>query len=310
MDALDRLDWNLVPALNALLVERNVSRAARRLGISQPAASGALARLRRTFEDDLLVRGHNEYTLTPLAQRLLPLTRQAVAAARDVVGNARSFEAAASTREFVIVSTEYGQMLIGSVLGKAVARAAPHIRLKFLSPWTSTTPPSEWLSTVDGWLAPRDIFVDMPSTGLLPDRWVLVVADDNDRVDDDGLGVEDVGRLTWVVPTVPRDPHPWTRRLHAYGVDLKPSVVTQSFGSVPHLVAGSPHVGIVQERLAAPLARTLGLRVLALPWDMGALSLTLWWHPNREHDAAHCWLRQQVADSMAHVAAHGVATDR
>jgi hypothetical protein len=101
MDALDRLDWNLVPALNALLVERNLSRAARRLGISQPAASGALARLRRTFDDQLLVRDHSEYTLT----------REAVAAARTVVGNARSFDAAASTREFVIASTEYGQML-------------------------------------------------------------------------------------------------------------------------------------------------------------------------------------------------------
>jgi DNA-binding transcriptional LysR family regulator len=297
MDALDRLDWNLVPALNALLVERNVSRAARRLGVSQPAASGALARLRRTFNDELLVRDHNEYTLTPLAQRLLPLTQEAVAAARTVVGNARSFDAEASTREFVIASTEYGQVLIGSGLAATLARRAPHARLVFQTPFTSAAPPSEWLSGVDGWLAPRDIFPDMPSSGMLADRWVLVVAQENDRVGDT-LSVDEVGHHTWVVPTVPRDRHPWTRRLLAYGVELDIAIVTQSFAAVPYLVAGSPHVGIVQERLVRPVATSVGVRVLDIPWSMRPLSLTLWWHADREQDPAHQWLRETVARCM------------
>jgi DNA-binding transcriptional LysR family regulator len=301
MDALDRLDWNLVPALNALLVERNVSRAARRLGVSQPAASGALARLRRTFDDELLIRGTDGYTLTPLGQRLLPLTRHAVAAARDVVGNARTFDAGASTREFVIVSTEYGQMLIGSALGAAVAEQAPNARLLFRSPWTSTTPASQWLGTVDGWLAPRDIFPDTPSSGMLGDRWVLVAAVDNHLVGDH-LSIDDLQRHTWVVPTVPRDRHPWTRRLSAYGVELGTAVVTQSFGSVPYLVAGTPHLGIVQERLVSRVAGPLGLRILEAPWSMGPLTLTMWWHPDREHDPAHLWLRDQVTDAMERVA--------
>jgi DNA-binding transcriptional LysR family regulator len=301
MDALDRLDWNLVPALNALLVERNVSRAARRLGVSQPAASGALARLRRTFDDELLVRGRNDYTLTPLAQRLLPLTQHAVAAARDVVGSARSFDPGASTREFVVVSTEYGQMLVGSALAATLAQHAPQARLVFRSPWTGTTPAAHWLGTVDGWLAPRDIFPDMPSSGMLGDRWVLVVDADNHAVRED-LSIDDVQGHTWVVPTVPRDPHPWTRRLSAYGVELDTAVVTQSFGSVPYLVAGTTHLGIVQERLVETVAGPLGLRVLDLPWSMRPLTLTLWWHPDKEHDPAHAWLREQVTHCLARVA--------
>ncbi len=300
MDALDRLDWNLVPALNALLVERNVSRAARRLGVSQPAASGALARLRRTFNDELLVRDHNEYTLTPLAQRLLPLTQEAVAAARTVVGNARSFDAGASTREFVIASTEYGQMLIGSALAATVARQAPHTRLVFRTPFTSPAPPSEWLAGVDGWLAPGDIFPDMPSSGMLDDRWVLVVSQDNAGVGDT-LSIDHVGQHTWVVPTVPRDRHPWTRRLLAYGVELDIAIVTQSFGAVPYLVAGSPHIGIVQERLVRPVASVIGVRVLDLPWSMRPLRLTMWWHADRGQDPAHQWLRETVALCMTQV---------
>ena len=261
----------------------------------------AVRRLRRTFDDELLVRDHNEYTLTPLAQRLLPLTQEAVAAARTVVGNARSFDAEASTREFVIASTEYGQMLVGSALTATLARQAPHAGLVFQTPWTSSGPPSEWLAGVDGWLAPRDIFPDMPSSGLLADRWVLVVAHDNDSVGE-ALSVDDVGRHTWAVPTVPRDRHPWTRRLLAYGVELDIAVVTQSFAAVPCLVAGTSHIGVVQERLVRPLAWSFGVRILEVPWSMRPLSLTLWWHGNREQDPAHAWLRDTVVECMTRAA--------
>lgn len=304
MDALDRLDWNLVPALHALLAERNVSRAARRLGVSQPAASGALARLRRTFNDKLLVRDGNEYTLTPLAERLLPLTEEAVAAARTVVGYANSFDAKESTREFTIASTEYGQILVGPALTATFATHAPNAHLTFQTPWTNAAPPSRWLGKVDGWLAPRTIFPDMPSTGTLTDRWVLVASRDNQRVPD-SLSIDDVRGLSWIVPTVPRDRHPWTRALLAYGIELDVSVTTQSFAAVPHLVAGSPHVGIVQRRLVESAAESAGIRILEIPWSMPPLTLTFWWHPDRAQDPAHAWLRDQVAACMTQVAEGG-----
>src|SRR6478736_9539888 len=93
-----QLDWNSLAALHALLSERSVGRAARRLGISQPAASAALARLRRKLGDDLLRRRGNQYDLTPLATRLLPLVSDAASAAQRVVDATQHFDPRTTTR--------------------------------------------------------------------------------------------------------------------------------------------------------------------------------------------------------------------
>lgn len=300
MNELDRIDWNLVPALDALLRERNVSRAARRLGMSQSAASGALARLRRQFGDELLVRrGVEGYELTPLAQRLAPVVEEAVSATRGILGSTGSFDPSTSTREFVVAATEYSQTVLGGVLARRVLEAAPGARVHFRHPSTiAPGPPAEWLASVDGWLAPRDVLPDLPAAGLFSDRWVCVVSADNLDVGE-RIDVSDVVRHPWIVPTVPRDRElPWMQRLLAHGIELPIAVVTESFGAVPFLVGGSRFVGLVQERLAAPVADVAGVRIIECPWSMLPLSFTCWWHLNREHDPAHRWFRELVASCM------------
>ena len=294
----DRLDWNLVPALNALLSELNVSRAARRLGVSQSAASGALARLRRHFDDELLVRRGNGYELSATGARLAPLARAAVDSTRNVLAATRSFDPAASTRVFEIASTEYGQIVLGSVLMARLAQAAPLARVTFR--WPSNTAPSasDWLARFDGWLGPRDSMPGMPSSGMLEDRWVCVVDAGNTAVGPE-LTIGEVESHRWVVPTRPREHDvPWRQRLRAYGVELPIVASTESFAAVPFLVAGTARVGVVQHRLARRLAPSSGLRVVECPWSMVPLTLTLWWHGDREHDPGHAWLRSVIADCM------------
>lgn len=299
MASLDRIDWNLVPALDALLHERNVSRAARRLGISQSAASGALARLRRHFDDDLLVRRDNAYELTPVALRLLPAARAAVDSTRAVLASMTSFDPAASTREFQVLSTEYGQTLLGGGLLDRVERAAPRVRVTFRWPSSPSGSPADWLAAHDGWLGPREAIPTMSSSGLVTDRWVCVVDRDHPTIGD-RLGIDEVVEHRWIVPTRPRDHDlPWRQRLFAHGIELPIASSTESFSAVPFLVSGTPLVGIVQHALAVRFAEHCRLRVLEVPWSMLPLSLTLWWHPNREHDLAHAWFREQVAATMA-----------
>jgi DNA-binding transcriptional LysR family regulator len=299
VDELNRIDWNLLPTLDALLRERNVSRAARALSISQPAASGALARLRRHFGDDLLVRRGGHYDLTPTALRLVEPVRETVASLHRAMQVTESFDPSASTREFVLVASEYGQILFGSDLVRRLAEAAPHARLAFRGLTIMQGLP-DWLGTVDGWIGPRDAAPGTPSSGISSDRWVCVVDRDNPAFGDE-LPLTSVQDHPWIVPTVAQHRDlPWRQRLLAHGLDLNIAVTTESFGAVPHLVAGTGHIGLVQESLIAALGeRASGVRVLESPWPMPPLAFTMWWHESREHDLAHAWFRAQVADCLS-----------
>lgn len=100
------LDLNLLLSLNALLQERSVTRAALRLGLSQPTLSGNLARLRRHYGDDLLTRVGNSYELTPLAERLTEHTAQALALADRIFQTGPDFDPARAEHQFTLVGTD------------------------------------------------------------------------------------------------------------------------------------------------------------------------------------------------------------
>lgn len=298
---LDRMDWNLVPALHALLSEQNVSRAARRLGVSQPAVSNALARLRRHFRDDLLVRHGNRYSLTPLAEQLAPLALDAVSANRSILASSRTFDPATTSRTFTIASTEYGQVLVGSRLVSELRTRAPGAQLRFVTPFASSAPGAalELVASTDGWIAPAEVLPGTPSTGHLADQWALVVADDHPDVPGD-LGLDDLARLAWVVPTVRGNPLTLQLGgLAACGITPCIEVTTESFTAVPYLVAGSRRIGLLQRGLALRLAPSAGVRVVPCPWAVTPLNLTMWWDAQREDEPAHRWLRDVVARSMA-----------
>ena len=104
---LASLDLNLLVSLDALLQERSVTRAATRMGLSQPALSASLARLRRHFGDELLTRVGNEYRLTPLAVQLKELSRLALSGVERVFDAQTEFDPASSRREFSLLVSDY-----------------------------------------------------------------------------------------------------------------------------------------------------------------------------------------------------------
>ncbi len=302
MRDLSRIDWNLIPALDALLTERNVSRAARRLGVTQPAASHALARLRRHFGDDLLVRRGNAYLLTPTAERLAPLVRQAVSASTSAMAAVGVFDPRSCTQRFTVAASEYAQTSFMPALARALADVAPGATLDVVTPFAEPFRTAEDVVLgTDGWVAPREVLVGYPSTGMLADRWVCVVADDNAGVGED-LSLDNMRDLRWVAPTVRGEP----LRLHldglaAVGVEPVLALTTPSFASVPFLVAGTDRIGLLQHSLASLLAAQAGVRVLECPWSVQALHLTFWWDKQYEEDPAHRWLRALVEDTMRDV---------
>ncbi|MEK8173317.1 LysR family transcriptional regulator [Streptomyces sp. M19] len=102
-----RLDLNLLIPLNALLLERNVTKAAERLSVAQPSMSATLAKLRRHFDDPLLIREGRALVLTPFAESLLQPVENALIASREVLTSGRSFEPDTDQRTFTVVASDY-----------------------------------------------------------------------------------------------------------------------------------------------------------------------------------------------------------
>lgn len=299
-DPLRNLDLNLLLSLDALLEERNVTRAAERLGLSQPAVSAALRRLRRHFGDELLVRTGNRYDLTPLATQLRGATTTALVGVRRVFEAEPGFDPATSTREFTVVTSDYSTTVLGDHLATEVAREAPGVRLRFqLQTHADVDQAPESLRHVDGMVLPHGFVHDVPAVELHTDGWVLVVSADNDAIGDE-ITMEQLAEMPWVVTHhAPTAFTPAVRQLSMIGVDPDVHVVTESFLPVPFLVAGTPRVALLQRQLAARLAGAAGVRTLDCPWDVLPLKEAFWWHPAHRADPGHAWLRRMMARAAA-----------
>ena len=167
---LANLDLNLLVSLDVLLQERSVTRAAARLGLSQPTLSTTLARLRRHFGDELLTRVGNRYELTPLAADLLPRTADAVSVVQKIFARQPEFEPAESDREFAVLASDYVITVFGQALAVALRERAPGIglRLELIKGGFLGTA-AETLRAVDGVVLPHGYLSCLPHVDLFTD---------------------------------------------------------------------------------------------------------------------------------------------
>lgn len=291
---LARLDLNLVVALRALLEERNVTRAGQRVGLSQPAMSASLARLRRHFDDELLARVGGHYELTALGQVLLQRTSAAYEVVERLFASQAEFDPGSEKREFKLVASDYAVAVFGAELARVVHEEAPGIRLRFVqTPPTVVDDTATLLSTTDGLLMPHGVISGFPVTDLYDDTWVFLVADGHPSVDD-RLTRNDLGRLPWVTYQRTYDA-PAVRQLGMLGIEPRVEVSVDSFQLLPLMVAGTRRIALIQARLARLLAPLAAVRVVEPPYEAVLLREAMWWHPVHTHDAAHIWLRETTA---------------
>jgi DNA-binding transcriptional LysR family regulator len=128
------LDLNLLVAFDALVELRSVSRTGERLGLSQPAVSAALARLREYFDDELMVVDGKRMHLTPFAQTLIPRVRACLNAADTVVATSATFDPSTAIRTFRIISSDYVLAAVLARVARQFASIAPRVRLEFVLP--------------------------------------------------------------------------------------------------------------------------------------------------------------------------------
>ncbi|MEU2349138.1 LysR substrate-binding domain-containing protein [Modestobacter sp. NPDC049651] len=304
---LANLDLNLLVALRELLRERNVTRAAARIGVTQPAASAALSRLRRHFDDELLVRRAGSYALSPLAAQLADQVEAVCAAAERLFATGRAFDPARSRREFTLVTADYTIGVLGARLSAALAARAPGVRLHLqLVREAFTADVADTIRLLDGVVAPPAARLDRPGMRSLPlftDRWVVVVDRDHPTAGGGLLTAAALGELPWVVAFQPDRGLDTAAPLHGplrqLGIQPEVRVRVEGYEAVPRLVAGTDRVALVQERLATAVAGPLGLRVLDCPGDPLPIEERLWWHADLDGDPAHRWFRELVAEVAA-----------
>ena len=291
---LSRLDLNLLVALDALLSEQSVTRAADRLHLSQPALSASLARLRTHFNDPILARRGNSYELTPLALRLTEHTTTALEAARRVFESQATWTPTESSREFSIYGSDYGFATIGTVVSRLAADAAPGVRFRFMlhNPAIVDDVVNR-LRSVDGMVIPHGHLTDLPYADLWRDEWMVVASDTNDLIgDSDELTMEVLAASPWVFTFQSRTAYTSaTRQLQQLGVEPRVEAVVESFLALPHFIAGTNRLGLIQAALAPVTERVHGIRLLRPPFAATPVVNALWWHPVHNRDPEHMWMR-------------------
>jgi DNA-binding transcriptional LysR family regulator len=295
----------MLPVLRALLVERSVTRAGEAVGLSQPATSAALARLRRRFGDELLVRVGREYELTPLAAGLLSRLEAATEALERLFGD--EFDPATTSRVFTLTLSDYTVAIMGEEVNRILADEAPgaSIDLRYLSTETGFDVDA-LIRQNDGVILPREAVQGYPGALLLHDRWVCIVAESNDAVGDE-LTLEDLATLPFVTQYTRVDPAHYAplRQVRALGIEPHVDVVIDSFLSVPFLVAASNRVAFLHERLARLLAPVVPVRIVPSPIDLGPVTLAVRWHPSLTEDPAHRWFRGVLVRAAERVMQRG-----
>jgi DNA-binding transcriptional LysR family regulator len=299
---LNQVDLNLLVALDALLEERNVTKAAERLYLGQPAMSASLARLRRTFDDPLLVRNGRTLSLTPLAQSLVQPLRDVLASIEDVLTLRPEFDPAHDSRLFTVVGSDYVTLVLLRRLLEVLDAEAPKVTVR-IEPLTPGFPTCLDQSDTELLLLPTEVDRSLdryPHRPLFEDRWVAVVWEDHPDVRGP-LTREIFQQVPHLAYNASPLPSLAETALHELGIERNIEVTTETFVLGPMLVRGTRLMAVVHERIARELAPVAHCRILELPFAVRPVREAMYWHPRYDDDPAHRWLRERIAALAATV---------
>lgn len=285
-------DFGLLVTLDALLQEGSVTRAARRVGLSTPAMSHALARIRTRLGDPVLVRSGRGMLLSPRAEELRDRVHSVVAAARATLEPARPFVASQLERTFVVRVTDYVLTVLGSEVDRILREEAPGVSMKFVP---NTPDDADLLRGGHSDLA-VGIYGELPSEmrsrRLLTDRFVCAVRADHPTASK-RLSLAHFLSLPHL-QVAPRGlPGGYLDDvLKARGLARRVARAVPFFLAALQMTARTDYVVVISERIATRLAPAFGLVTHEVPVALQPYALSLVWHPRVDKDPAHRFLRE------------------
>src|SRR6202167_1136162 len=293
---LNSLDLNLLVALDALLKEASVSRAAMRIGLSRPAASHALQRLRDVLGDPLLVRVGARMELTPRAQALRGPLAQALDQVRGLFVP-DDFDAASSEGRFRLMMPDLAVELLVPPLMEKITRLAPNVRLDIV-PWRGPAIfNAEFARTIDLVISIGDAFRGFHRQLLYTDRDALAVR--RGHPVGTKLGRREVFLEARHVAVIIRGQNAdliddWLRTKN---IERRIALVVPGYIEALHIVARTDLVAFVPGRLIAALAKPLSLETVAPPLDPGIDEQFLVYPTRAQMDPGSIWLRNLVLET-------------
>ncbi|MCM2294017.1 LysR family transcriptional regulator [Allorhizobium sp. BGMRC 0089] len=293
---LDRFDLNLLVVLDALLEERNVTRASERLHIGQSATSAALSRLRDYFGDSLLVQVGRRMELTPLAQSLTGPVRDALMRARTAISIRPIFEPASVSRSFSVCVSDYLVDVLLAEVVRRVARAAPGIRLDLRKTPIDVLERFE-RGTTDVLIMPQQYAdrLQHPKINIWQDEHVCMMCADAARsmseltmdhyLDRGHISIRlgDETSLSYEEWFLPR-----------YGRQRRVEGTIDQFSAAPLLVMGTERIVTMHRRMAEEMAKRFPVRLFPAPFAIEPLKEYMVWPRYLDEDPAHRWLRDII----------------
>ena len=298
---LASVDLNLLVALDAILTERHLTRAGERLGLTQPTVSHTLARLRRLFDDELLLRIGRDYELTPLAQELREPLRDILKNIERTIERRPAFNPGTDERLFTIGASDYATYLVFQPALARIQDEAPGVRIQLL-PLHEADKEAIETGDIDAAIWPTSVGPELPYERLFQDRWVAVAWSGNEEVHGTlsleqclalphvAYGAGGMARLG-ILDRLLRDEHP----------EINIVMSIESFFLLPFMLTGTQYIALVHERLARRLANLGDIKVLQLNFETDAVEEALYWHPRLTPDPAHRWLRGLLRDCTANM---------
>lgn len=313
---ISRVDLNLLKYLDVLLREKNVTRAAEQLGITQPAMSNGLKRLRLLFDDPLLIRTSEGMTASERALALQPLVRQVLAQTEAMLTPDQLFQPAESRRVYRIMTSDYAEATLVPHLVRRLRQEAPNVVLDFLTPSDVSYPDMEQ-GRVDMAI---NRFNEIPGSfhqvTLWRDSFSCLLNRENPLAQDfdleaylsaqhiwvskTGFGVgfgmnpERLGGLGWIDSALTR-----------LGRSRKISIFTRHYQMPALLATNNDLVATLPSRVARMQAENSQLLIKEPPFEIPEFELKMAWSPLLHHNPAHKWLRRLIQEEAAGVSERG-----
>ena len=294
---LSRLDLNLLLVFHHLVRLGRVSRVAQALGMSQPAVSSALGRLRQALGDELFLRTQQGMEPTPYALQLAEPVALALDSLQQALNVRASFEAASSTRHFRLAMTDVGEMYFLPVLMDAMARAAPGVTFEVVSVTQSGLKEDMASGRIDLALGllPQ-LQAGFFQQALFRQPYVCLMRQGHPLAAGPTLGLQDFTQAEHVRVLAGGTGHGRVdAALERHGVQRRVRLTVPHYVALGDVLGHSDLLATVPERFAQRVLAPFGLTLRPLPVEVEGSAIHQFWHGRLHRDPGHQWLRQQIA---------------
>jgi len=298
MNNLRNIDLNLLVTLEALLTEQNVTRAAKRLHLSQPSVSVQLRKLRQIFSDPLLSPAPGGMLATTRAQALLQPLRAALAEMRQVLEPRLSFDPATAQLTWQVAASDYGEYAVLLPLLGPLQKAAPGVRVAVRETGHLKMIKQLESGAIDlGLLAMEAAPERLHHRILFKENYVLVARKRHPALKGK-LTVDKLCQLEYVVVSPEGGGFRGVTDTVLEGKGRKRRVVLSvpHFLFVPEVVARTDLVALLPSRLVKD--RSDRIQIVAPPLSIPPYEMAMIWHERSHRDPAHMWLREQVGSTL------------